>query len=253
MNAVNSPPSYKAVLKLNSSNAEVNASAMKKMAVIKNQMGTMVPEFDYKASKNGSIDVLFKSFKDALNVKKMFDEKIENVNVKTPIRKNMKKLDVVGLPFCISKEEAMDAFVKDNPVLGLTLSSDDPCAALVPTNTDLFISVVEVKKCKESPQYRVLFRITEGLVGLLDGLSIKLMSCVLHYYILPDAIQCYKCSNFGHFSDKCKSPEVCAKCSSPSHKTKDCKSKVFKCINCVRNNFPNDNHPAYSHKCPCFK
>ena len=76
--------------------------------------------------------------------------------------------------------------------------------------------------------------------------------CVLHYYTLPDTVQCYNCSGFGHYADQCKSPSVCAKCASPDHKTDACESTMFKCINCVRNNLPDVSHPAYSHKCPCF-
>ena len=186
-------------------------------------------------------------------MKKIFEEKIDDVKLKNPVRKNMKKLDLVGLPFSISNEEAMMAFVKDNPQLGLRVCADNPCAAEVPSNTDLFISVVEVKKCKGKPQYRVLFRATDTLIHMFDSSSLKLLSCVLHYYVLPDKIQCYRCSHFGHFSDRCKSQEVCAKCASTSHKTADCVSLTYKCINCVRHNLPNDNHPAYSHKCPCFK
>ena len=60
----------------------------------------------------------------------------------------MKKIDVVGLPYDVSKEEAMKAFVKDNPQLGLSICSDDPCAAEVSSNIDLFISVLKVKKLR---------------------------------------------------------------------------------------------------------
>ena len=105
----------------------------------------------------------------------------------------------------------------------------------------------------DNHEYRFLFRVTSSLAKIITGLQIKLLSCVLRKYILPDAIQCYKCSGFNHFADKCKSAPVCAKCASTSHETNECDSKSFKCINCVRNNLPNWNHPAYSHKCPCFK
>ena len=245
------PMSYKAALKLNNSDAEINASVVKKMTALKTQVNIDVPDFEYKASSNGSINVLVKSYQDALNMKKLLEEKIESLNIKSPIRRNMKKLDVVGLPYNVSKEEAMKGFVEDNPQLGLRICSDDPCAAEVTGNTDLFISVVNVKKLRRKPQYRVLYRATEGLLDKITA-PIKLFSCVLHHYILPDKIQCYKCYDFNHFSDQCKSPEVCGICASTSHKTKDCVSKSFKCVNCVRRGLPDDNHAAFSHKCPCF-
>lgn len=247
-------PSYKAVLKLDNSDADANAAALKEMTSLKTQNGDGFPDFDCKASNDGSIKMLFKSFKDALNTKKLFDEKIKSVNVKNPVRKSMKKLDVVGLPFSVSKKEAMAAFVADNPALGLSLCADDPCSAELSSNSDAFITVVDVKKCWNKAQYRVLFSVTDGFINILEGVSsIKLLSCVLHFYISSNKLQCYNCSGFGHFSDKCTSPHVCAKCASPHHKTADCDSTTFKCINCVRRNLPNSAHPAYSHKCPCFK
>ena len=42
----------------------------------------------------------------------------------------LKNIDVVGLPFSVSKEEALAAFVKDNPGLGLTVSANDPFTAV---------------------------------------------------------------------------------------------------------------------------
>ena len=71
-------------------------------------------------------------------------------------------------------------------------------------------------------------------------------------YILPDVIQCYKCWGFNHFSDRCNKTEVCGKCGSTSHKTRECDAITFKCINCTRLNISDNNHPAYSHKCPCL-
>ena len=229
-----------------------DASVLKEMNSLKTEFHDDFPDFDCKASKNGSIDILFRSYKDALHTKKLLDEKIKDVKFKSPVRKNLKKLDVVGLPFMVSKEEAMAAFVKDNPALGLSLSSDDSCSAVSLTNSDVFISAVDVKKCWSGAQYRVLFTVTDGLIARLDGLSIKLMSCVMHYYVLSNKLQCYKCSDFGHFSSRCNSPSVCAKCASSDHKTADCNSTTFKCINCIRHNLPDHAHPAYSHKCPCF-
>ena len=64
------PMSYKAALKLNNSDAEINASAVKKMTALKTQVNSDVPDFEYKATSNGSINVLVKSYQDALNMKK---------------------------------------------------------------------------------------------------------------------------------------------------------------------------------------
>ena len=244
--------SYKAVLKLDSTDATCNASVLKEMCVEKMKAGNIVPDFQSKASSNGSINLLFKSFKDALDLKAIFEDKMKKLDVKNPVRKNVKRIDLVGLPYEVTKEEALQALVKDNPGLGLSVCSDDPSTAVMSTNSDMFLSVIDVKKCRESPIYRVLINATECLVNLMDGVPIKLMSSVLHKYILPDSIQCFKCYRFNHYADKCKFSPVCGKCSSTSHKTSECPSTASKCINCVRNNHKDDAHPAYSQKCPFF-
>ena len=169
------------------------------------------------------------------------------------MHKNIKKMDLVGIPYKVTYEEAIEAFVNENPSLGLSVKADDACTAEVSGNPDMYISVVGVKKCYETKQYRVLFRTTELLINTIDGWKIKLFSCIVKKYILPDSVQCHNCCGFGHFADKCKSPSVCAKCASTEHKTRECTSKTYKCINCSRKNFSKTDHPAYSHRCPCFK
>ena len=244
-----SPKTYKAALKLNCG----DAAALKEIANLKAQNEFHVPEFQCKASNEGSaINVLFKSYKDALDTKKIFEEKLKKMNIPSPVRRNMKKLDLVGLPYEITKEEAMLAFVQDNPSLGLFVDVNNPCSAGIKGCPEMFISVLEVKKCKKKNLFRVLFRATKNLIDAADGLQMKLMSCVMETYVLPDSIQCFNCCRFGHFADKCRFSSVCAKCASTDHKTNECTSLTHKCINCVRNNLTDDAHPAYSHKCPCF-
>jgi len=86
----------------------------------------------------------------------------------------------------------------------------------------------------------------EGLVNIMNKLyCVKLMSCVMHYYVSSDTVQCYNCSDFNHFSDKCTSPSVCGKCASTQHKTKDCTSDSFlNVLTVFRHSLPNDAHPA---------
>ena len=244
--------SYKAVLKLDSTDATSNASVLKEMCAEKMKTGNTVPDFQSKASSNGSIDVLFKSFKDALDLQSIFDEKLKKLDVKSPVRRNVKRVDLVGLPYELTNEEALQALVRDNPRLGLSVCSDDPSSAVMSTNSDMFLSVSGVKKCRDSPIYRVLINATECLVNFMDDVKIKLMSSVLHKYVLPDSVQCFKCYRFNHYADRCKFSSVCGKCSSTSHKTSECPSTTPKCVNCVRNNHKDDAHPAYSQKCPYF-
>ena len=57
------------------------------------------------------------------------------------VHKHMKKLDAVGLDFAITKQEALEALIHENPGLGLSPSKVDSLSAVVETNPDLFISV----------------------------------------------------------------------------------------------------------------
>ena len=244
--------SYKAVLKLDSADSISNATVLKEMCIMKAKSGTNVPDFQSKASKNGCIEVLFKSFQDALDTKSIFEEKLKKLEVKNPVRKNVKRIDLVGLPYAVSKEEALQALVKDNPQLGLSVCSDDPCSAVMSTNSDMFVSVFQVKKCRDSPNYCVLLHATDCFVNFIENVRIKLMSSVLHKYIQPNSVQCFSCHRFNHYADQCKFSPVCGKCASTAHKTSECTSDTYKCINCVRNNHHDNAHPAYFQKCPFY-
>ena len=240
-----------AVLKLNYPAAKQNTSLFKEMCTIKRQSGATMPNFvQSRKSNDGSINVLFKSFKDALETKKMFEDKIDKLKLPDPVHKKMKRLDVVGLDFELTKEEAMESLIHENPGLGLSQSKNDNCSAFVQTNPDLFISVLDVKKCQNSDSFRVLFRATNSFIEFLGKQNIVLMHTVTHKYVHAESKLCYKCHRVGHFASKCTEDTVCGKCASTSHNSNECKSLTNKCINCVRNNNPDTAHTVFSHTCP---
>ena len=145
--------------------------------------------------------------------------------------------------------EALDALIHENPGLGLSLSKVDGLSAVVKTNPDLFISVIDVKKCKNSSAFRILFRATCSFIEFLGKRSIVLMHTVTQKYVHSNSNQC-KCFQLRHFADNCTQTAVCGKCSSNSHTTNDCTSPVYKCINCTRNDISDNAHSAFSHNCP---
>jgi hypothetical protein len=61
------------------------------------------------------MNIMFKSYKDDVNAKKVFDEKLILFSYAILCTKIWKKLDVVGLDFPITKEEALDALTHENP------------------------------------------------------------------------------------------------------------------------------------------
>ena len=107
---------------------------------------------------------------------------------------------------------------------------------------------------KNNDLSQALFRVSPAFRDLLQKFDNKItigsMRCKI--YDRHNLKRCNNCYDFGHFAAHCKSPSVCGKCASTEHETKDCTSKIYKCINCIRHNFKDINHPAFSHKCPCF-
>lgn len=69
-----------------------------------------------------------------------------------------------------------------------------------------------------------------------------------------NVLRCYKCSRFGHISEKCPSENfTCGRCCG-DHDSKQCTESDFKCINCVVNNRELGlnlpvNHSAWDAKC----
>ena len=250
--AVTNDSVYNAIITLNNGDPVLTASTLKECCKFKSQSPLVVPDFKSQVSKKGDINLLFKSYKDALATKKLFDEKIENMNLKAPVRHNLKRIDLVGLPFGITKQEAIEAIVRDNPNLGLTVCNDDSCSASVESNGNLFVSVLDIRKCHKSNVFRILLQASKDFVTFLGNWKIKCMNIVLHKYNVPDSIQCYNCQRYGHFSGQCTHERVCGKCASTSHDTRNCDSSQLKCSNCVRNGSDDVAHAAFFHGCPLF-
>ena len=249
---ITDPISYNAKIALKSSGSVTDVSILKDFCKYKADRPLEVPDFKTKMSKKGDINLLFKSYKDALKTKKLIDEKMENMNVMTPMRQNLKRVDLVGLPFSITKQEAIDAIVRDNPNLGLTKCSDDECSASVESNSNLYLSILDIRKCHKSSVFRIMLQASQDFVNFLGDWNINCMNIVLHKYVIPVSHQCFNCQRYGHFSSRCIHERVCGKCASTSHDTRNCDSSQLNCINCVRNGSDNVAHAAFFHGCPLF-
>lgn len=65
--------------------------------------------------------------------------------------------------------------------------------------------------------------------------------------------RCTNCQDLNsHTKSQCEFRMRCAKCSD-KHLTIDCKETKVKCINCIRRNRRDINHPAYSSSCPVYQ
>ena len=164
----------------------------------------------------------------------------------------MNKVDLVGIPYQVSKEIATQNLVKENPRYGLVLMDDDHCSAYSKSNPNMYLTVIDVVKCKNSNFFRVLTRMSNELVAMTDELPLKLLTAVTHKYVLPKKRQCFNCQSYGHIAAKCTSVTVCGTCASTDHSTSNCTSQIFKCINCINCARPNFDHAAYSRQCPSY-
>ena len=168
-----------------------------------------------------------------------------------PARKIMPKLTIVGFP----ADHEVDSTVT------MICNKDSNLKDLIDEG-----ETFEIVKCFELKDYsdtvvskklvvKVSAKIRNYIMSVNEGyLYVGLVRCkVYDRLIVP---QCYHCYEFYHFSQNCpkksKSP-TCGKCSK-SHETKNCRSSQERCVNCVNKN-PNEenNHPAYSYKCPAIE
>ena len=214
-------------------------------------MQNVKENFETKVLKD-RVNLLFKSFNGALEAKKELEMNIENLKLGKPVIENMNKVDLVGIPYQVSKEIAAQNLVRENPRYGFIIMDDDNCSVYSKCNPNLYLTVIDVVKCKNSNFFRVLTRMSNELVTMTDDFPLKLLTAVTHKYVLPKKRQCFNCQSYGHIAAKCTSVTVCGKCASTEHSTGDCTSKIFKCINCINCAQPNFDHPAYSRICPSY-
>ena len=91
----------------------------------------------------------------------------------------------------------------------------------------------------------------EGLRANKDKVLIGIAVCKV--YDRKQTRRCNNCQKYGHFAKSCLTPTVphCGKCSE-THRSDQCSSETRKCINCVRNNEAESDHPVFYHKCPAL-
>ena len=113
-----------------------------------------------------------------------------------------------------------------------------------------------VKPCRNNPSvYQVFASVSsvfrDGLKNNKDKVIIGVTMCKV--YERQSAKRCNNCQLYGHFAKNCPTPmePSCAKCGE-KHRTDQCMSPsgVRNCVNCVRNNEDETDHPVFFHKCP---
>lgn len=125
-------------------------------------------------------------------------------------------------------------------------------------NADIFdeSAVIEVIRVNKQPKSctAVLSIDHQSFCKCINKkVSIGWYKCAIFEQI--DVIRCFKCNQFGHVANECKSATIVCPLCADEHDIKQCKSNFRKCINCFRNNEmfntnkPTD-HSAMSIRCP---
>ena len=207
-----------------------------------------LPDFSGSSRRSdGSVDMVFKCFSDAEKAKSILDSRIECVT-KDPSPKSLKKYNLVGIPFEMDVNGVAEALAYENRHLFPLVYSNNVVS--IKNDPSSCIHVHGVNKCKkEEVGYRITVSISANMMASIGPrkLSIGFTKCRLYEWTYHKC--CYNCGEHGHYKAQCKNPVACLKCGG-DHNTRDCTSKQFKCVNCVKSNKDNVDHPAYSAKCP---
>ena len=201
-------------------------------------------------NSDGATRLLFHSYNDAEKTRKILQSRLNSDAIQKPRLKDMTKVDLVGIPYEISKEDAIASLIKDNQDFQFEHCSDDDCIT-VKNNPNCQMKVLSVDQCR-SGVYKLRVQVSKTLKDLIGNRKIRVLKCILHAFDVPWINICYNCQSFGHVSSNCTGDPICGKCAG-AHSTRDCDSSVSCCINCTKLGHENANHCTFSRTCPVLQ
>ena len=197
--------------------------------------------------KNGETVILCNSDQTRDALKAEIENVVPNIEVKSP-SKCRDTIAVVGFDDDYG-EEIISALVDQNFFMH---------SFAMRYNLSDHLKYVDTKPLRnDSERFQATFRIPKELRQVLqrhnDRLIIGVISCRIYNRVFIK--RCALCQRFGHFFGKCefKDEPKCAICGE-DHETNDCLNKSCKkCINCVRANYEDTNHEAFSKQCSVYR
>ena len=169
-----------------------------------------------------------------------------DLQVNTPDRKQI-PITVVGLSKKYENDEVLKMLGIQNEFIKTFKIQNDI--------TEHF-KIHVVKPCRNNPSvFQVYASVSsvfrEGLKRNKDKVIVGVIMCKVYERKITK--RCNNCQLYGHFAKECPTAPVtnCGKCAE-EHRTDQCSSDVRKCINCVRNNIAESDHPVFYHKCPAL-
>lgn len=200
--------------------------------------------------KNGETVIVCKSNETREKLRSHIEKVIPSIEVKTP---NEFKPTVAIVGFDdegLSKEELTHSVIAQNHFLQAFFSTVEILDHIT------FLNIKPLKN--NSEMFQATYKVSKELRSLLkkhgDRVIVGVTSCKIfdRFYLK----RCALCQKFGHYFAHCKTKDNpnCAHCSG-EHETNHCKSTDEadkKCINCIRSDFSDCNHHAFSKLCPVY-
>ena len=170
------------------------------------------------------------------------------ITVSKPYCTDSKLYNIVGLPYEISKGDALNSLIGNNPNLRLKLCDDDDSTLVVTSNPTARLKIRNIVKCHSGGIFRIVTEMSQSMFGILQPNSIVVEHTCCTIYEITRHNRCFNCFRKGHIAKDCDNEAACGRCAG-NHLTRDCQNTFVKCILCTRNGLPSVDHASYS--CPC--
>ena len=220
--------------------------------ILKNKTGDTEKNFNKKVSealnntkidgyypkKNGKVVMKMASSDELKIAKQILEKEGESIEVKVP-GKMLPKIQIINVSPSVTEANIIQHIKQKNERLKEIIEQGYKCEVVFSTKLN---NGVRSFVLKVSPNIR-----NEIIKGNSGYIYLDMSRC--RVYDRYHALQCFKCQMFGHMSKDCRNEDVCGKCCG-KHPTKGCNSDTLKCISCKNKKYEDQNHPAYSRKCP---
>lgn len=185
-----------------------------------------------RKTTNNNIE-LKSSEKEIDTISKLLENKQDNFTIIHPEERAMKIL-LLKINKDITKEELEDELTKRKYLETFTILKSIEIQKTSYNNWVVEAPAADCRKMVKMGKVKLFYEV------FIVEFYIRVMRCT----------NCQELNN--HVKSQCEFRTRCAKCSG-KHETSGCEDKVTKCINCIRYNKNEVNHPAYSPQCPIFQ
>ena len=125
-----------------------------------------------KKKTDGSMNLLFKSFKEAQKAKQVLEENMENAVISNPSLDEVKRFNLVGLTFKMSKSEVVASIIEENSSwLNFIKLSEE--TVQIENDPLCVLTVRDVVKCRNNDIFRVYLTMSQSLFARLGSRKIS--------------------------------------------------------------------------------